>query len=70
MSLTVDNLDKNRFLEEATVPFIHNLIEEVEDGMMSTLILQAFGILDPRNLSQELQLSDRVWMSKCEEKFL
>ena len=55
MSLTVDNLDNYQFLEEVTVPFIHYLTVEVEDTTMNTLILQAFGILDPRNLSQELQ---------------
>ena len=55
MSFKVDNLDKNQFLEEVAIPFIHSLIGELEEARRSSLLLHAFGILDPRNLPQELQ---------------
>ena len=53
--LKVDHLDKHQFLEEVAVPFIHSLIGELEDAFRNSPLLQVFGVLDPRDLPNDLQ---------------
>ena len=53
--LKVDHLDKCQFVEEVAVPFIHSLIGELEDAFRNSPLLQAFGLLGPRNLPNNLQ---------------
>ncbi|XP_061193667.1 uncharacterized protein LOC133201890 [Saccostrea echinata] len=43
------------FLRTIGVPFIYSLIAEVEDAFRCTPVLQALGILDPRNLPKNIQ---------------
>ena len=39
-----------QFLQTVGVPFIYSLIAEIEDAFHSSPLLNAFGVLDPRNL--------------------
>lgn len=44
-----------QFIERASVPFIYSLIAEVGDVFKNSVVLQAFGSLDPRNLPDTVQ---------------
>ena len=53
--MKVDHLQKNQFLEEVVIPFIYSLVGELDDSFRNSPLLQAFGVLDPRNLPGDMQ---------------
>ena len=47
------------FLQTVGVPFIYSLVSEIEDAFHTTPLLNSSGVLDPRNLPEDIaDLSD------------
>lgn len=51
----LDLFDKDKFIKEVIQPFIYDLMGEIQDAMHIHPVLQAFGVLDPRNLPEEIE---------------
>ena len=48
------NYTPAEFLQTVGIPFVYNLISEIEDAFHTIPLLNVFGVLDPRNLPDDI----------------